>query len=104
MVTSPSSVMVKNTWRGREDTRNVTAMQDRTRVILLFLFFSFSCLLASEEKQVLTSRKVKIYRQTARCFYTFVFVIITWEWTTGRTMRGRRYWMRRMRMVKAFFM
>ena len=31
-------------------------------------------------------------------------VYSTWECTMGSTMRGRRYWMQRMMMVKVFFM
>ena len=30
--------------------------------------------------------------------------IITWECTVGSTVRGSRYWIQRMMMVKVFFM
>ena len=45
MPQSPRSVMVKKRWRGRKETAKVMAMQLSTKVILLFLFLSRSCLL-----------------------------------------------------------
>ena len=44
----PRSVTVKKRWRGRKETAKVTAMQESTKVILLFLFLSRSCRLAKK--------------------------------------------------------
>ena len=48
MPQSPRSVTVKKRWRGRKETAKVMAMQESTKVILLFLFLSLSCLLQTD--------------------------------------------------------
>ena len=50
MLQSPRSVTVKKRWRGRKETAKVMAMQERTKVILLFLFLSLSCLLQTKKR------------------------------------------------------